>query len=125
MNLFEYVGMRIREMRLAYGGEGFSQEALATALGVAPNTISRWETATYQPSLDDLDKMARFFGESILSFFPPEQRPTDENISALLRAAEQLNPADLEELRRYAEFRRARHLLDKKSSAGPRRKRKE
>lgn len=113
MDLFEHVGDRIRDLRLGYGGGGLSQEALAKALGVATNTISRWETATYHPSLEDLDKLARFFGVSILSFFPPEQQPANEGITALLRAAEQLSPEDLEELRRYAEFRRARHLYGK------------
>src|SRR5438045_2177292 len=95
VDLFEHVGGRIRDLRLAYGGgEGLSQEALAKALGVATNTISRWETATYHPSLKDLDKLARFFGASILTFFPPERRPADERMTALLRAAEQLSPDD-------------------------------
>jgi transcriptional regulator with XRE-family HTH domain len=125
VDLFEYVGGRIRDLRLAYGGGvGLSQEALAKTLGVATNTISRWETATYHPSLDDLDKLARFFGVSILTFFPPEQQQVNEGITALLRAAEQLSPDDLEELRRYAEFRRARHLYGKggRKAAGRRRK---
>ncbi len=125
MDLFEHVGSRIRDLRGAYGGgEGLSQEALAKALGVATNTISRWETATYHPSLKDLDKLARFFGVSILSFFPPEQRPADESLTALLRAAEKLSPDDLEELRRYAEFRRARHLYGKEGRPPAGRKRK-
>lgn len=111
MNLFEYVGQRIRDLRLNYaGGEGLSQEALARALGLAANTISRWETATYKPSLEDLDKLARFFGVSILEFFPREEAEIDDQVAALLRAARQLAPEDLEELRRYAEFRRARSL---------------
>jgi transcriptional regulator with XRE-family HTH domain len=125
VDLFEHVGGRIRDLRLAYGGgEGLSQEALAKALGVATNTISRWETSTYHPSLNDLDKLARFFGESILTFFPPDERKTDDKITALLRAAEKLTPEDLEELRRYAEFRRARHLYGEKGRSRPGRKRK-
>jgi transcriptional regulator with XRE-family HTH domain len=126
MNLFEYVGQRIRDLRLAYGdGQGLSQEALAKALGVATNTISRWETATYRPSLEDLDKLARFFSVSILSFFPPEEVPANDQIAALLRAAQQLKPADLEELRRYAEFRRARSLYGGQERPRAGRKRKD
>ncbi len=125
MNLFEYVGQQIREKRTNYGGgEGLSQEALARALDVAANTISRWETATYKPSLEDLDKLARFFGVSILEFFPPEEARQDDQIAALLRAARQLGPDDLEELRRYAEFRRARGLYDNQKRPRPGRKRK-
>jgi transcriptional regulator with XRE-family HTH domain len=125
MSLFEYVGQRLRDLRLNYGsGQGLSQEALAKALNVAANTISRWETATYRPSLEDLDNLARFFGVSILEFFPPAEATTDDNIAALLRAAKQLKPEDLEELRRYAEFRRARSLYDEQGPARAGRKRK-
>jgi len=110
MNLFEYIAARIRDSRTAYGGQGISQEALAKAIGVATNTVSRWETATYRPSLEDLDKLARFFGKSILEFFPAEPDQADDKVAALLRAARQLPPEDVEELRRYAEFRRARSM---------------
>jgi transcriptional regulator with XRE-family HTH domain len=126
MNLFDYVGQRIRDLRLNYGdGQGLSQEALAKALGIAANTISRWETATYRPSLEDLDKLARFFGVSILQFFPPEEAPANDQITALLRTARQLKPEDLEELRRYAEFRRARGLYGDQERPRAGRKRKE
>ena len=110
MNLFSYVGNRIKELRTQYGKEGMSQESLAAELGVATNTISRWETATYHPNLEDLEKLARFFGKSILEFFPQQEAPKDERVSALLRAAKDLHPNDLDELQRYAEFRRARSL---------------
>lgn len=111
MNLLEYVGNRIRELRQAYAsGEGLSQEALAKAIGVTPNTISRWETGVYRPSLEDLDKLARFFGVSILEFLPQPDVSVDTKIEALLRAAKALPDEDVEELRRYAEFRRARIL---------------
>lgn len=126
MNLFDYVGQRIRDLRLNYGdGQGLSQEALAKALGVAANTISRWETATYRPSLEDLDSLARFFGVSILQFFPPEEAPANDHLNALLRAARQLKPEDLDELRRYAEFRRARSVYGDQDRPRAGRKRKE
>ncbi|MGI9066932.1 MAG: helix-turn-helix transcriptional regulator [Pyrinomonadaceae bacterium] len=112
MDLLEYVARQIKELRDHYNsGEGLSQEALAAALKVAPNTISRWETATYRPGLEDLEKLARFFGVSIMQFFPPESvKQENDNLVALLRTARQLHPADLEELRKYAEFRRARSI---------------
>jgi transcriptional regulator with XRE-family HTH domain len=127
-NIFDYIGKKIRDLRTSYAeGEGLSQEALAKALNVATNTISRWETATYHPSLDDLDRLARFFGVSILHFFPPEQIDTvkNDNVMALLRVAQDLDPGDLEELRRYAEWRRARGLYESKSRPRSGRKRKE
>ncbi len=123
MTMFEWIGNRIKDLRLAYGGgQGLSQEALAKALDVAANTISRWETATYHPGLEDLEKLSRFFGVSILTFFPPEDSPKEDNIKALLRAATQLKIKDIEELRRYAEFRRARSLFGKRGRPGRKRK---
>jgi len=127
MELLEYVGQRIRDLRTSYGGgDGLSQEALAKALDVVPNTISRWETATYRPGLEDLDNLARFFGVSILDFFPHEETKADEPLTALLRAAKQLDPKDLDELRKYAEFRRARNMYahGKRPPAGRKSKKK-
>jgi hypothetical protein len=68
--------------------------------------------------------MARFFGVSMMSFFPPEMvdEDEDENLKALLRTARQLHPADLEELRKYAEFRRARGIYQGKTRPKPGRK---
>ena len=125
MDLLDHIAARIRDLRVSYNsGEGLSQDALATALKVAPNTISRWETGTYRPSVKDLEKISRFFGVSIISFFPSEMATDDddENLKALLRAARQLHPADLEELRKYAEFRKARSIYQGKTRPQPGRK---
>jgi transcriptional regulator with XRE-family HTH domain len=107
-----YVGKRIRELRNAYGEKGLSQEALAAELKVATNTISRWETGVYEPTLNDLERLSRLFGISIVQFFPQveAQDSKSQKVDALLRAAQSLQQDDLEELRRYAEFRRARSL---------------
>lgn len=126
MDLYEYVARQIRTLRQGYNsGEGLSQEKLAEKVGVAPNTISRWETGAYHPDLMDLEKLARFFGKSILYFFPTEEAPADENLMALLHTAKELPPEDLEELRHYAEFRRARALYEKKPRPRAGRKKKE
>jgi transcriptional regulator with XRE-family HTH domain len=125
MDLLDHVAARIKDLRVSYNsGEGLSQEALATHLKVAPNTISRWETGTYRPSLKDLERISRFFGVSMMSFFPEDMvdDDEDENLKALLRTARQLHPADLEELRKYAEFRRARGIYQGKTRPKPGRK---
>ena len=125
MDLLDHVAARIKDLRVSYNsGEGLSQEALATHLKVAPNTISRWETGTYRPSLKDLERISRFFGVSMMSFFPEDMVDSDEdeNLKALLRTARQLHPADLEELRKYAEFRRARGIYQGKTRPKPGRK---
>jgi transcriptional regulator with XRE-family HTH domain len=125
MELLDHVAAKIRDLRVNYNsGEGLSQDSLATHLKVAPNTISRWETGTYRPGLKDMERLSRFFGVSIMSFFPSETvgEDEDENLKALLRTARQLHPADLEELRKYAEFRRARSIYQGKDRPKPGRK---
>ena len=112
MDLLTYIGNRIRELRQAYGSEGgLSQEALAQKLDVPANTVSRWETVTYKPDINDLEKLSRFFGVSILEFFPQQEALHAAPMSALLRAAKDLPAEDIEELRKYAEFRRARSMF--------------
>jgi len=125
MELLDHVAAKIRELRVSYNsGEGLSQESLAARLKVAPNTISRWETGTYLPGIKDLEQISHFFGVSILSFFPSEMlaENEDENLKALLRTARQLHPADVEELRKNAEFRRARGIYQGKTRPKPGRK---
>ena len=125
MDLLDHVAARIKDLRVSYNsGEGLSQDALAGHLKVASNTISRWETGTYRPSLKDLEKITRFFGVSIMSFFPQDMvdDDEDESLKALLRTARQLHPSDLEELKKYAEFRRARGIYQGKTRPRPGRK---
>lgn len=125
MSLLDFVAQRIRDFRSCYGGQGLSQEALAQGIGVATNTVSRWETGTYRPALEDLDKLARFFNVSVLEFFPSSSDQTDNpEVNALLRAARNLPEDDLRELRRYAEFRKAQGLYRDGTRPVPGRKRK-
>lgn len=116
MDLIRYVGERIRQLRNSYGGgTGISQEALAKELDMAANTVSRWETGTYRPSLEDLNTLSRFFRVSILEFFPKEEEQAESKVTALLRAARDLPENDIDELQKYAEFRRARALMGRAS----------
>jgi transcriptional regulator with XRE-family HTH domain len=120
-DLFKHIGARIRELRTEYNnGQGLSQERIATALGVTTNTISRWETAAYHPGLEDLEKLAKFFGSTIMDFLPSTSRPGNvevteasvmgEKIGSLLDTVRQLAPEDVDEIQNYAEFKRARSL---------------
>ena len=125
MDLLAHIAATIKDLRLNYNsGEGLTQDALAKQLQVAPNTISRWETGTYCPSVVDLERIARFFGVGMMAFVPSElvDKEEDENLKALLRTARQLHPADLEELQKYAEFRRARGIYQGKTRPKPGRK---
>jgi transcriptional regulator with XRE-family HTH domain len=107
-DVYEYIGRKLRELRQGYGGKGISQEELAERMKTTANTISRWETATYKPSADDLLQLSNIFGVSIAVFFPGMENP---HLSALLSATGDLAKSDIEELTQYAQFRRARQTL--------------
>lgn len=106
--LYSFIGTKIRELRRGYKGNGISQMELASQLGTTANTVSRWETAAYKPSVLDLQRLAKFFGVSI-SFFFPEQE--DERVRALMSATGDLRDDDFDELVEYARFRKARQTL--------------
>lgn len=128
MKLINHIADRIKELRNNYNsGEGLSQTKLAELMRVAPNTISRWETGNYKPSIEDLEKLSRILGVSILDFFPQEEEKNGEKqqINALFRAVKDLDNNDLEEVQKYAEFRKARSLYSRKKRPVSGRKRKE
>ena len=105
-DIYEQIGKQIRELRTTLKGQGISQEDLAQAVNTTANTVSRWETATYKPSISDLERLARFFGVPITVFFPQVEPKSRTN--ALLSATADLDDENLEEVTLYAQFRRAR-----------------
>lgn len=104
--IYEHISQKIRELRGAK-----SQEVLASELKIAPNTLSRWETGTYKPTAEDLDSLARFFKVPVSIFFL-DQENRDDRVAALTSATGGLDQDDLDEVIRYAEFRKARRVLD-------------
>jgi len=106
--LYERIGQKIRELREA---AKLSQGALAERLGEAANTVSRWETGKYKVTPEDLDKLAREFKVSITVFFP-DLVHDDHRIAALTSATGGLDKKDFEEVVRYAEFRKARQVME-------------
>lgn len=120
-DVYEFIGRKIRELRLSYAGTGLSQEELAEKIHTTANTISRWETATYKISTKDLHGLARFFGVNISVFFPQMESP---RLQALMSAMGDLADEDIDELTRYAQFRKARQLLNAAKQGQKKRKRK-
>src|SRR5450759_1363798 len=110
-SLYEHIGHKIRQLRVAYPKGALSQEALAAKLKVAANTVSRWETGKYKPTPEDLDSLARFFSVPITTFFP-DLNADAARVTALTSATGGLADKDFEEVVRYAEFRKARRALE-------------
>ena len=55
---------------------GWSQAALADALGVSRQTVNALETGRYDPSLPLAFAISRLFNQSIEAIFTPDQEPT-------------------------------------------------
>jgi transcriptional regulator with XRE-family HTH domain len=118
-NMKTHIGIKIKELRVS---SGLTQSGLAAKLKVTPNTVSRWESATYEPKIEDLERIARLFEKPIWVFFPSESKPPKKELQALLSKAGDLPSQDLEELIRYSDFIRARtahRSRTRKSDEGP------
>jgi len=114
------VNDHIRENIKTLRGD-MSQEAMAKALGIATNTLSRWETGKYKPTAVDLDNMARVFKIPISNFFPEDQDIATERVKALTSALGGLKDEDFQEVINYAQYRKA-HLKLKKAASKKKRK---
>ena len=106
--VYEYIGQKIQSFRNQHG---MTQEDLARQVEVTPNTISRWETATYKVQIENLESLSRIFRVPIWSFLPSEVQAPTEQLQTLLSATGDLPEEDLIELERYAEFIRARTAI--------------
>lgn len=108
MDIYEHIGSKIRDLRDQCR---LSQDGLAEKLGISTNTVSRWETATYKPSVKDLQKVADFFKIKLSALLPLEQ--TDNpSLRALMSATGDLAQEDIDEITKYAEYRRTRRRLE-------------
>lgn len=65
---------RVRELRLAAGRRGWTQEKLAREAHVNAATISRIEGGKYRPSPLVAYRIAKAFGLTVEEVFPPEDQ---------------------------------------------------
>ena len=64
------ISQNIRSLR---EHEGFTQEALASRLGVARQTVAKWESGEATPDLENVRALARLFGVSIDDLVIPKR----------------------------------------------------
>ena len=55
------LGERLKDIRLE---KGLDQKTLAISLNTSQTNVSRWENGKFEPDLDTLIKIARFFNVS-------------------------------------------------------------
>jgi len=106
---------RIREIRKKHN---MTMKQLGTEIGVAESTISQYETGKRQPDNETLLKIGEFFNVTVGYILGAEnektpttsgERISDDDLKfALWGGADDITEEDLEDVRRYAAFVRAR-----------------
>jgi transcriptional regulator with XRE-family HTH domain len=101
------LGERLREAREYLG---FSQDQVATYLGVSRSALSLMETGQRKVEALELKRLAELYKRPI-GFFTgerPEEVAFGADVKHLARKVSELSPDDREELGRFADFLRAR-----------------
>ena len=80
----ERIGEKIYNLRKE---KGVSQEGLALELGVARQTVSKWEMDATQPTLENVECMCKFFGVSVSYFFENSEEGAGANEEGQFSAA--------------------------------------
>jgi transcriptional regulator with XRE-family HTH domain len=101
------LGERLRESREYLG---FSQDQVATYLGVSRSALSLMETGQRKVDALELKKLAELYKRPV-GFFTgeaAEEVSFGTDVKHLARQVAELSPDDREELGRFADFLRAR-----------------
>jgi transcriptional regulator with XRE-family HTH domain len=101
------LGVRLREAREYLG---FSQEEVATFLGVPRSALSLMESGQRKVDALELKKLAGLYKRPV-SYFTGEEAEEPSfgaDVKHLARKVAELTPDDREELSRFADFLRAR-----------------
>ena len=80
----------------------FSQEAVASFLGIKRELLSYYENDSRKPSVEVLEKLADLYGVELADFFETDKDHINTNVAFAFRATE-VNDTDMKEL---AQFRK-------------------
>ena len=92
------LGKKIRQLRFK---AGWTQEQLADRLGIAPQSVSKWENAVAMPDISTLPLLAEIFGVSIDDLFDLTAEQRLNRIENRMDAEDELPP---DVYREYEEF---------------------
>ena len=92
------LGKKIRQLRFK---AGLTQEQLAEKMGVAPQSVSKWENAVAMPDISSLPLLAEIFGVSIDDLFDLSAEQRFNRIENRMDAEEEL-PQDV--FREFEDF---------------------
>lgn len=74
------IGEKLKSLRLA---KGLTQEDMAEAMGVSPQSVSRWETGASCPDIGLLPGLAIYFETSVDEIMCMEELRREENINRI------------------------------------------
>lgn len=80
----------------------FSQEAVASFLGIKRELLSYYENDSREPSVEVLEKLANLYGTELVDFFETDKDHINTNVAFAFRATD-VNENDMKEL---AQFRK-------------------
>lgn len=94
------LGKKIKQLRT---NKGVTQEALANALGVTYQAVSRWENETTMPDISLLPQISVFFGVSIDELFEFTEESQYERIENMLNEKSSLTDIEFENAKCFLE----------------------
>lgn len=94
------IGKKIKQLRT---NKGVTQEALANALGVTYQAVSRWENETTMPDISLLPQISVFFGVSIDELFEFTEESQYERIENMLNEKSSLTDMEFENAKCFLE----------------------
>lgn len=81
------------QIKLLRTQRGVTQEAMATALGVSPQAVSKWETQAAAPDIQLLPAISAYFGVTIDQLFALSDEARIERIEHMLHYQRDVEPA--------------------------------
>lgn len=98
------MGKRLRDARDYLN---FSQDEVATALGISRPSVTNMESGSRKVDSLELDKLARLYGRSVNYLLTGEEEfKADEKVAFAARALHGLSGRDLEEVTKFANYLR-------------------
>ena len=92
------IGNQIRQLRLR---RGITQEAMALALGVTPQAVSKWERDITTPDIALLPAISAYFGVTIDELFALSDETRMERIQNMLWDVRYLDAKDVDSARKF------------------------
>jgi len=81
----------------------FSQETVASFLGIKREMLSYYENNSREPSIDVLENLANLYGADLADFFETDENHINTNVAFAAFRASNINESDMKEL---AQFRK-------------------